>query len=288
MKHLIIFILFLFATSHLSQAQNIVYSKPDSLVYIDYVPKFKSKKDSTTSELLTSTAKFFLGKPYVASTLETSDKESLTVNLRELDCTTFVENCIILSLLIKSGDDSFQNYCSMLQDMRYRGGVIDGYTSRLHYTSDWIYENEKRGVLKNISTEIGGKISQHPLSFMSGHPESYKHLKSNPSNIEKMKDIETKINKRNNYKILPLASISLNEKKIKDGDIIVFATGITGLDYSHIGIAYWQKDQLHFIHASSRAKQVVIESKTLLEYCKDSKNCTGISVLRLNDLAHGK
>lgn len=288
MKQLIIFILFFSATLPAIQAQNVIYSKPDSLIYTDYVNKFKTKKDSTSSELLISTAKFFLGKPYVASTLETSEEENLTINLRELDCTTFVENCIILSLVIKSGDYSFPNYCSMLQNMRYRDGIIDGYTSRLHYTSDWIYENEKRGILKNISTEIEGKIIQHPLSFMSEHPDSYKHLKSNPSNIKKIKSIETKVNERNNYRILPLASISLNEKDIKNGDIIVFATGVSGLDYSHIGIAYWQKDQLHFIHASSRAKQVVIEGKTLVEYCKDSKNCTGITVLRLNDLAHGK
>lgn len=283
MKYLRLLIFLLCVTPYIGLAQNIIYSKPDSVIYSSYITQFSNHKNNSVSELIIESAKFFLGKPYVASTLEVSANEALTLSLREFDCTTFVENCIVLSQVIKSADHSFDNYCRTLQKMRYRDGIINGYTSRLHYTSDWIYENEKRNILQNISLEIGGEVVEHPLSFMSGHPASYKHLKENPSNTERMKDIETAINKRNNYRIIPLASISKNEKNIKDGDIVVFATGIQGLDYSHIGIAYWQNGQLHFIHASSKAKEVVIEKKTLLDYCKDSKNCTGISVLRINN-----
>ncbi|MDR3056838.1 MAG: DUF1460 domain-containing protein [Prevotella sp.] len=281
MKYLRPLIFLLCVIPYMTQAQNIIYSKSDSVIYSNYITQFNDQKDNSVSELIIKSAKFFLGKPYVASTLEVAGNETLTLNLRELDCTTFIENCIVLSRVIKSGDHSFDNYCKTLQNMRYRNGVIDGYTSRLHYTSDWIYENEQRNILQNISLEIGGEIVSHPLNFMSGHPTSYKHLKDNPSNTNKMKDIETAINKRNNYRIIPLASIQKNERGIKDGDIIAFATGVSGLDYSHVGIAYWQNGQLHFIHASSRAKEVVIEKKTLLDYCKDSKNCTGISVLRI-------
>ena len=283
MKYLRLLIFLLCVTPYVGQAQNVIYSKQDSVIYGSYIAQFNSCKDNSVSELIIKSAKFFLGKPYVASTLEVSENETLTLNLGQLDCTTFVENCIVLSQVVKSADHSFNNYCRTLQKMRYRDGTINGYTSRLHYTSDWIYENEKRNILQNISLEIGGEVVQHPLSFMSGHPASYKHLKENPSNTERMEDIETAINKRNNYRIIPLASISKNERNIKNGDIVVFATGIQGLDYSHIGIAYWQNSQLHFIHASSRVKEVVIEKKTLLDYCKDTKNCTGISVLRINN-----
>ena len=81
----------------------------------------------------------------------------------------------------------------------------------------------------------------------------------------------------------PVESISNNKEKIESGDIVVFATSLQGLDYSHIGIAYWQNGELHFIHASSKQKQVVIEKKTLVEYCVDSKSCSGISILRINN-----
>ncbi len=261
----------------------VIYNKEDSLIFVRYIEQFKPHKDLPFNLLLVKTAKFFLGKPYVASTLEVSDKETLIVNLRELDCTTFVENCIALARVIKSGDSSFENYCSCLINMRYREGEIKDYTSRLHYTSDWIYENERNNLLRNISTDIGGKVVNHPLSFMSEHPQSYKHLKENEANVSKMKEIERTVNNRNNYRIIPVESISNNKEKIESGDIVVFATSLQGLDYSHIGIAYWQNGQLHFIHASSKQKQVVIEKKTLVGYCVDSKSCSGISILRINN-----
>lgn len=261
----------------------VIYQKEDSLIFVRCIEQFKSQKDLPFNQLLVKTAKFFLGKPYVASTLEASGDETLIINLRELDCTTFVENCIALTRVIKSGDSSFENYCSCLINMRYRGGEIKGYTSRLHYTSDWIYENERNNLLRNISTDIGGKIINHPLSFMSGHPQSYKHLKDNEANVSKMKEIERTVNNRDNYRIIPVESISKNKEKIESGDIVVFATSLQGLDYSHIGIAYWQNGELHFIHASSKQKQVVIEKKTLVEYCVDSKSCLGISILRINN-----
>lgn len=261
----------------------VIYNKEDSLIFVRYIEQFKPQKDLPFNQLLVKTAEFLLGKPYVASTLEASDNETLIINLRELDCTTFVENCIALTRVIKSGDSSFENYCSCLINMRYRGGEIKGYTSRLHYTSDWIYENERNNLLRNISTDIGGKIINHPLSFMSGHPQSYKHLKDNEANVSKMKEIERTVNNRDNYRIIPVESISKNKEKIESGDIVVFATSLQGLDYSHIGIAYWQNGELHFIHASSKQKQVVIEKKTLVGYCVDSKSCSGISILRINN-----
>ncbi|NDV96583.1 DUF1460 domain-containing protein [Dysgonomonas sp. 521] len=262
---------------------DIVYTKADSLIFESYIKQFGNQKEYPVEQLLISTAKFLIGKPYVASTLELSENESLIINLRELDCTTFVENCIALSQTIKSENPTFSNYCRLLTAMRYRNGEIDGYTSRLHYTSDWIYENEKRGLLENISTEIGGKMFQHPVSFMSEHPQSYIHLKNNPENRKNIKEIEKNINDRNCYEIIPKSSILKNEKDIRSGDIVVFATSIAGLDYSHIGIAYWQDGVLHFIHASSKQKEVVVETKTLLKYCQDSKSCTGISILRINN-----
>lgn len=273
----------LFILASFSTVKGQHYTKSDSLIYEAYTKEFSNYKDKPFNELIINTAKYFLGKPYVASTLEILDEEKLIINLREFDCTTFVENCIALSGVIKSKDLSFENYSKLLTLLRYRDSKIDGYISRLHYTTDWIYENEKDGILRNISSEIGGQKVEKVLNFMSTHPQSYKHLKNNPNNIQKIKEIENSINSRNTYEIIPVSAIPAAIEKIHDGDIIAFATSIKGLDYSHMGIAYWNNGKLHFIHASSRAKQVIIESKTLLGYCKDSKNCSGISVLRIKD-----
>lgn len=279
---LVILIFSLFTLSNMAKGGDIVSTPADLRIYEAYIKQFEKQKDKPFEEIFINTAKYFLGKPYVASTLEVPGTERMVVNLREFDCTTFVENCIALSQVIKSGDFSYDNYLQTLITMRYRDGEVAGYTSRLHYTSDWIYENEKHGLLRNISSEIGGEKVKKDVNFMTTHPQLYKHLKGNAQNIEKLDKIEKNISKRNAYEILPTAAIYNSQQKIKTGDIIVFATSIAGLDYSHIGIAYWQKEELHFIHASSKARQVIIEQKTLLEYCQTSKSCTGVTVLRIN------
>jgi hypothetical protein len=265
------------------KGQNVIYTEADSLIYDGYIKKFSQDKNKPFSELIIATARYFLGKPYVASTLEVAEKEALVVNLRELDCTTFVENCIALSGIIKSGDLSFKDFCNMLTYIRYREGRVEGYPSRLHYTSDWVYDNEKKGILKNISGETGGQDVRKTINFMSSHPQSYRHLKDKPENVEKMKEIENEINARDAYIIIPVSAIPSASKGIRNGDIIAFATSVAGLDYSHVGIACWENGKLHFIHASSTMKKVVAEKKTLLNYCRDSKGCTGISVFRVND-----
>ncbi len=71
--------------------------------------------------------------------LEKDGDEQLVINLTGLDCTTFLENSLALARCIKKGTTSFEDYLEELQFIRYRDGVIDGYTSRLHYFSDWIY-----------------------------------------------------------------------------------------------------------------------------------------------------
>lgn len=275
-------ILFCFAVANFAQTSDKVFTKADSDIYEKYVQEFKDQKDKPLAEIITNTAKYFIGTPYVASTLEGSKNEVLTINLRQFDCTTFVESCIALSQTIKSGDTSFSNYCNFLTSIRYRNNEVEDYISRLHYVIDWIFENENDGVFTNITSQIGGRREDKRINYMSTHPGSYKQLRNNNIvNMERIRIVEKNINDRNNLYLLPKSQIERNQSKIQNGDIIAFVTSIKGLDYSHMGIAYWQNDQLHFIHASSAAKKVVIENKTLSAYCQDSKSCTGITVLRV-------
>lgn len=278
-----IFILVFVSFSFVAKG-SVIYTKQDSLIYESYIQHFANQQSKPINEIIVNTANYFLGKPYVASTLESDGEEQLIVNLREFDCTTFVENCIVLSRVIKSTDHSFSNYLRLLTEMRYREGYLDGYTSRLHYTSDWIYENQKSGILKDMSFDLDGSKQNKTIDFMSKHSHLYKHLKNNDINIKKLEKIEELINKRDTYCVISVEKVSTIENNIKNGDIIVFATSINGLDYSHIGIAYFMENGLHFIHASSQAKKIITEKKLLIDYCRDSKSCTGITVLRITNI----
>ncbi len=77
---------------------------------------------------------YFQGTPYVGHTLEAEGEEQLVINLREMDCTTLVENCLALAKTIQNGRPDFSRFASRLKNIRYHSGIINGYPSRLHYT----------------------------------------------------------------------------------------------------------------------------------------------------------
>jgi len=239
---------------------------------------FCSSLDST----LVQTALSFLDTPYVVSTLEINEEEQLVVNLQAFDCMTFVENCIALSRTALSEEADFDTFKKELQTIRYRNGVIDGYTSRLHYTSDWITDNQKMGILEDKTQALGGIILPMHINFMSTHPQAYNHLSKHPEDIEKIRQIEDSINSRTYYYI-PKEKIKDLEKQIHSGDIICFVTSIPGLDISHIGIAYRKNGMLTFIHASTTAQKVIVNPISIADYCKNIKNNKGIIVLTLNN-----
>jgi hypothetical protein len=231
------------------------------------------------NEIVVEIAKSFLGVDYAADTIETPGKERLLINLQELDCVTFYENSLVLARCIKKNKLTYDDYKKELQFVRYRSGVINEYPSRLHYTTDYFYDNEKKGVLRNITKEIGGVRYKRRTDFMSVHIESYPRLKENPEFVAAMKKIEDEMYTREMYYI-PKKKIEKVVHQIEDGDILGITTNIKGLDCSHTGIAIWQKGELRMIHAPSPGKKVQITGLSLRNYLMQIKKDTGIIVAR--------
>ena len=128
-------------------------------------------------------AQTFIDVPYVAHTLETDGEEDLVINCDEVDCTTFVEYVLALSLPSASGNKmSESDFAANLQRIRYREGKIDGYTSRLHYTSDWINNGVRGGFMEDVTAANSPYTQKLSLSYMSSHPELYRHLSNSPEN----------------------------------------------------------------------------------------------------------
>lgn len=280
LKNILIIVFVVVSTMNV-QSQ-IQANNADSLIFENYKVWIKQKIHLPINEFLVNTALYFQNRPYVAGTLEQKGNEHLVINLRELDCTTFVENCVALTLTMKSADPSFAHYRRILQMLRYRNGVIDDYSSRLHYSSDWIYENARNKFWKDETLALGGTIQNKELNFMSTHPQAYPAMKNDTKMLEKIKGCETAINNRKCYALLSKELISSDSTKLKDGDIVLFGTKIDGLDFSHMGIIYINKGIVTFTHASSAAMKVIIQPTSLAEYCSKSKNCDGIAILRLN------
>ena len=236
-------------------------------------------REKPINEVIVEMGKTFLDTEYVAHTLEQPGEERLVINLRGLDCVSFCENSLVLARCIKKAKTTFDQYKAELQFIRYRGGVIDRYPSRLHYFSDYIFDNEKKGVWKNVTTSIGGVPFRKTINFMSTHPDSYPQLKQHPEFFTIIQQQEEAISKRAMVHI-PKREIARVADKIQSGDVIGITSDIPGMDIAHTGIAIRQNGDLHFMHAPITGSKVMITTKTLAEYLTDNKKQLGIMVAR--------
>lgn len=231
----------------------------------------------TPGETAVEVAKLFIGKPYVGQTLEQSP-ERLVCNLHEFDCYTLVENVVALVRMNTFNLKDYDIFQDMLTKMRYRGGKVDGYGSRLHYFTEWVNQAEDNGIIMNM-TKSWGTPSKKTLDFMSKHPNYYPAM-SEVKVRDRIGRIEKYLNESPFFEIKK-ENFAQVEKKIKTGDIIVFTSTIAGLDVNHEGLAYWQNGKLHLLHASLDYKKVMISPETLGEYLQKIKKHQGIMVLRL-------
>ena len=250
----------------------------DKDIFESYMKTVRAAEVHSISDLMDETAKFFLGVPYVEMTLE-HEPEKLIVNLREFDCLTYVENVLALAGTYASADPSWHTFIKNLEHLRYRNGEIVNYTSRLHYTSDWIYENQKTGAIVDMTPEIGGVHLDMVVSFMSTHPENHVQLQNHPEYIEMMANKEKEINSRRYYYI-PKEDIGKCNAQIHTGDIVCFVSSLKGLDISHVGIIHKEGAKMTFIHASSRKKKVIMNDESLQDYALNMKKIRGVMVLR--------
>jgi len=234
----------------------------------------------SNDKLIVETGKLFLQTPYVGGTLENNEVERLVINLHQLDCTTYIENILALSVIANQSKTSINDFAKKLEFIRYRNGKLKGYGSRLHYFTDWIFDNERKGLLVDITKKIGGEAYQKKINFMSSHINSYPKLVENVSLIETVTQCENEINNREHFYI-PENKIQEIESQIKNGDLIAITTKIKGLDISHTGIAIHINDRLHLMHASSKAKKVVISEIPLAEMIQKNSLQSGIMVTRL-------
>ena len=276
-------ILLCFLTGWCLIAKAIVFSSADSLVLEKFWEYARTNKlaDLSYGQRVVLIGQFFINKPYKAGTLNVPLEEMPVINLREFDCVTFVENTLALTFLNRYDKSETAQFVDNLIQIRYRKGKIESYISRLHYSSDWLYEMERQHILSDVTHKIGG--IEYPLEvyFMTKNYRKYPILARDTVLVPEMKKIETAINKRSYYYI-PKHSIRAAEKQMMTGDIVLITTNIKGLDTSHLGIAVKKEGRIYLLHASSTAKKIVCSEHPLPDYMADIASQTGIMVGRVN------
>jgi len=235
----------------------------------------------------------FVGAAYVPATLEVEGPERLVINFQGLDCVTFVENTWALSSFVRvvggalgldairslgNRELSEQRYESLLKSVRYRGGDIDGYPSRLHYFTDWVGDNADRGLVRDISRELGGSLDTEPIDFMSTHTESYRQL-GDPSFVALVRQAEQRLTDSGRY-FVPQDRIDEVVDRIQDGDVIAATSTVRGLDVAHTGLALWVDGTLHMLHAPLVGEVVQISEVSLADRIQRISGQDGIIVAR--------
>ncbi|MDE7152939.1 MAG: DUF1460 domain-containing protein [Muribaculaceae bacterium] len=243
----------------------------------------EAEKISKPGDRISAIAHKFIDTPYVAHTLEDS-VEVLTVNLDELDCTTFVETVMALAYTAGERRNSWRDYVYNLRRMRYRGGEVNGYPSRLHYISDWIVDNSHRGNFSEVTDRLPFARSViKTINFMSKHHDRYPAL-ADSANLDAILAVEQGYR---NHQYPIIRSNALGNKQLcqslREGDIVALTTSNKNLDVSHLGIITFVNGKPHLLHASSSLKKVTVTTVPLSEFMRKNPSLTGIRVIRLND-----
>ena len=258
------------------------YQPSDSILVESLLSEARQEKADTN--WMVYFARKLTDIPYVAKTLEKNRREQLVVNLRQLDCTTYVETVTALTLCMKHRQYAFSDYCRYLRLLRYEGGEVD-YVHRLHYFSSWISDNTLMGFVSEPNTpQEAIEATQHlRINYMSTHVGQYPMLVANPAWVDAIRKTEQALTGTDVVYIpkQKLSNTPLYWDAIKDGDIIAICTNKRGLDTSHIGIAVWHIDGVHLLNASMIHKRTIEEPMTMQQYMQKHPSQTGIRVVRL-------
>ena len=251
----------------------------DSAIFAERMALAAAERMDTLplGEIVARIGRTFVGNPYVPGTLEAPGAEKLVVNLRVFDCVTFVENSLALARTIRARGD-YRDYIAELARIRYRDGHIDGYPSRLHYFSDWIADNDRKGIVQNLTPSLGGIADPEPITFMTSHVASYRQL-SDPAVVAEIRTAEERLTREGRV-VIPEDRIAAVADRIRNGDVIAAATSVAGLDIAHTGIALWVDGELRLMHAPLVGSTVQISPNSLAARIKASTSQDGIMVAR--------
>ena len=227
-----------------------------------------------------------LGAPYAAGTLAAyvaagdPRDEPLVLTLSRFDCVTLVEACVAVARAARApGAPTWAAFARETERMRYRAGVRAGYVSRLHYFSEWIADGARRGLVRDVGGEMGAAPDGRPLRFMTEHRSAYAALRDDAV-FARIGEIERGLDAHPRNLVAP-ARIPAAVPRIRTGDVLAFATSLSGLDATHTGLAYRDAaGVMRVLHAPLAGGEVQVSSGTLPEYVAGLRNNIGILVAR--------
>lgn len=229
----------------------------------------------------------FVGTPYEAASLEQPGPERLVVNLHGLDCVTFVETVLALTWLVRNdgallGDAvaARARYEDYLRQLRYRGGRIDGYASRLHYFTEWLAQGAQDGRWHLVTGELGGVPTWQVINFMSTHRQAYPAM-ADPETATRIAAVEEQLSAMGPVSVLPKGWIDpAVADRLQTGDIVAATSARAGLDVVHTGFAVRKDGITYLLHAPLAGGTVELSPRPLAERLQRLRGQSGVIIAR--------
>ncbi len=291
LKFSLVFLIFLAPAAGLTTAASLPFGtvfkggeRFDRLVEQARANDWKSLR---IGERTATVGRALVGTRYKSFTLEIDDRiEAPSANFSGMDCWTFFEISLGFARMLDDPEAWWtpERLLHHIELDRYRGGKCTGeYLSRLHYLEDWLADNDRRGLVSDLTRQLGGVRANHAAHEMTFGWRHYRYLKANPALLEPLGQMEAKVSQRPLYQI-PKNRVAGIEAKLKSGDIIgIVSRDRPGLySTSHVGLAYRTNDGvLHFMHASSPKNygKVVVDAR-LSSYLARYRSNSGILIAR--------
>ena len=244
--------------------------------------------DLPLGERVNNFALALCGTPYVNYTLELHDRiEAPSVNMDGMDCWTLFETALGMGRLVALHPPPYspQEMLRVVELDRYvRGRCTGRFDSRLHHLEQWLYDNQSRGLVKNITPALGGKTLYREMSDMGGHPGNYRQLRADPSMVPAFVRMENELSRRG-ITYIPKSQVPKIESKLRNGDIVCIVSTWPGSYTSHVGLASRDsKGVLRFLHASKNHREVLVDVR-LSEYLEKFSTHACIYVARPLDIS---
>lgn len=238
----------------------------------------RARSRAATGPLVVAAAREFLGAPYRARTLEQEGPERLVMNLREFDCMTLVESALALARCADGGKTGAADVRQELTLIRYRDGVINGYASRLHYFSDWVDNNQMKGIVSDETAALGGSPQRIRYGFLSSHRQDHPRLEDSTAALA-IRHREEQLSTSPRM-VISQSAVSGVVPHLKEGDIIGITSAIPGLDVIHTGIVAFTEGTPRLLHAPLSGGAVMLSAEPLAAALRTRFGKAGLIVAR--------
>ncbi len=239
----------------------------------------KQKVPPTFQQVFLRAVWSFRGTPYEGYGHDPIGPEHLIVKTEQLGCVSLVELSLAIARVAYCGGTSPQTVLREIQKMRYRGGQIMGFPSRLHYFSEWLDQAIDNKMLADRTIELGGSYMSKEFNWVTAHPELYPPVTIKENRIA-LREVERELSQKK-FPIIPQNDIAAIEPLLNEGDLVAIITTKPGIIISHVGMVALLGEKRHIFHASSYLKRVGTSGSTISGYVTHKNERIGIRVSRV-------